>query len=217
MTSSYLPLPPRNSTWSLCFNTGLCCVCSAVQVFVWIGDEASEEEKEQSMTIAQQYIDNAMDGRDPETPIIRVAAGQEPLLFTCNFQGWSREVATTFQVCGASQASTSSRRFHASCSSVGVPTLSLQDPYEAKLAKLREEKAFREAQQDAEDAPHAVTTAEAAATTEEVDTIPAAVGEYTLEQLRNAVTMGLDVDPTRKEQYLTESMFEDMFGMTKVR
>lgn len=41
------------------------------------------------MSIAQQYIDNAIDGRDPGTPIIRVASGQEPKIFTCHFQGWT--------------------------------------------------------------------------------------------------------------------------------
>lgn len=41
------------------------------------------------MTIAEQYIANAQDGRDPDTPIIRVESGSEPKMFTCNFHGWA--------------------------------------------------------------------------------------------------------------------------------
>lgn len=60
-------------------------------VFVWIGNGANKEEKEHAPQIAQDYIDAATDGRDPDTPIVIVKAGAEPLLFTCQFVGWDGE------------------------------------------------------------------------------------------------------------------------------
>ena len=42
------------------------------QVFVWVGSRSTEREKRESMEIAQKYVAAATDGRDPDTPIIRV-------------------------------------------------------------------------------------------------------------------------------------------------
>ena len=40
------------------------------------------------MNVAQQYIDTATDGRSPDTPVVQVAAGNEPPMFTQHFRGW---------------------------------------------------------------------------------------------------------------------------------
>jgi hypothetical protein len=42
------------------------------QVFVWVGSRSSEREKRESMQLAEKYIAAATDGRDPDTPVIRV-------------------------------------------------------------------------------------------------------------------------------------------------
>lgn len=67
---------------------------------------------EQSMNVAQQYISTASDGRSPDTPVLQVAAGNEPPLFTQHFRGWDPLLTdkNTFV-----------------------------DPYQAKLAAAREE------------------------------------------------------------------------------
>lgn len=56
----------------------------------------------------------AVSGRDKATPIVRVASGNESELFTQHFTGWDADLA--------------SRN-------------AFTDPYEAKLAKLKEEAA----------------------------------------------------------------------------
>lgn len=58
------------------------------QVFVWVGDRSNEVEKALSFETAIKYVQEVNDGRSLDTPIIKVTAGHEPLMFTCNFLGW---------------------------------------------------------------------------------------------------------------------------------
>lgn len=64
------------------------------------------------MNVAQQYISTASDGRSPDTPVLQVAAGNEPPLFTQHFRGWDPLL-------------TDKKTF--------------VDPYQAKLAAAKEE------------------------------------------------------------------------------
>ncbi|XP_066568739.1 gelsolin isoform X1 [Amia ocellicauda] len=65
------------------------------QVFVWIGNEAQEEEKTEAMTSAAQYIKTDPANRDPRTPIVRIKQGSEPPTFTGWFLGWDHDYWTT--------------------------------------------------------------------------------------------------------------------------
>eukprot|EP00286_Rhodomonas_abbreviata_P015931 CAMPEP_0181317536 /NCGR_PEP_ID=MMETSP1101-20121128/16522_1 /TAXON_ID=46948 /ORGANISM="Rhodomonas abbreviata, Strain Caron Lab Isolate" /LENGTH=809 /DNA_ID=CAMNT_0023424939 /DNA_START=45 /DNA_END=2470 /DNA_ORIENTATION=+ len=61
------------------------------QLFVWIGSQSTQQEKDQAMEFAQRYVTEADDGRDPDLPIIRIAAGDEPAMFSCHFHAWDAE------------------------------------------------------------------------------------------------------------------------------
>eukprot|EP01130_Rhizamoeba_saxonica_P018040 TRINITY_DN8927_c0_g1_i1.p1 TRINITY_DN8927_c0_g1~~TRINITY_DN8927_c0_g1_i1.p1 ORF type:complete len:849 (-),score=234.30 TRINITY_DN8927_c0_g1_i1:52-2598(-) len=63
------------------------------EVFVWIGNNATKQEKEMGKHTAQEYIRLADDGRDPDSPIYLVEPGCEPLQFTVYFQGWDESIA----------------------------------------------------------------------------------------------------------------------------
>lgn len=67
----------------------------------------------QAMNVAKEYVSTASDGRDADTPVSLVAAGNEPPMFTMHFRGWDAALTDkdTFV-----------------------------DPYQAKLAEAREEK-----------------------------------------------------------------------------
>lgn len=64
------------------------------------------------MNVAQQYINTASDGRSPETPVVQVAAGSEPPMFTQHFRGWDPML---------------------------TDKTAFVDPYQAKLAIAKEE------------------------------------------------------------------------------
>ncbi|XP_074495806.1 gelsolin-like isoform X1 [Sebastes fasciatus] len=63
------------------------------QVFVWIGDEAHEDEKTEASASAVQYLESDPADRDPGTPTVKVKQGFEPPTFTGWFLGWNHEAA----------------------------------------------------------------------------------------------------------------------------
>lgn len=58
------------------------------QVFVWIGNDAQEEEKAEAFKSAKEYIETDPSNRDTRTPIVIVKQGYEPPSFTGWFLGW---------------------------------------------------------------------------------------------------------------------------------
>lgn len=45
------------------------------------------------MKVAQEYINTASDGRSVDTPVVQIAAGNEPQMFTQHFHGWDPSLA----------------------------------------------------------------------------------------------------------------------------
>uniref|UniRef100_A0A8C2GN28 Scinderin n=1 Tax=Cyprinus carpio TaxID=7962 RepID=A0A8C2GN28_CYPCA len=58
------------------------------QVFVWIGKDANEVERTESVKSAKTYIETDPSGRDKGTPVVVVKQGHEPPTFTGWFLGW---------------------------------------------------------------------------------------------------------------------------------
>uniref|UniRef100_A0A8D3DJ21 Gelsolin n=1 Tax=Scophthalmus maximus TaxID=52904 RepID=A0A8D3DJ21_SCOMX len=65
------------------------------QVFVWIGNEAQEEEKTEAMPSAVRYIETDPANRDRRTPIVKIKQGFEPPTFTGWFLGWDHDYWTS--------------------------------------------------------------------------------------------------------------------------
>ncbi|CAL8317875.1 unnamed protein product [Lota lota] len=65
------------------------------QVFVWIGNEAQEEEKTEAMASALRYIETDPANRDHRTPIVKIKQTFEPPTFTGWFLGWDMDYWTT--------------------------------------------------------------------------------------------------------------------------
>ncbi|KDO34602.1 hypothetical protein SPRG_00665 [Saprolegnia parasitica CBS 223.65] len=145
-------------------------------LFLWIGEGANEAEKRGAAKMAQDYLGAAKsDGRGNDTPIITVASGKEPAIFTCHFAGWD---ASFFE------------------------QPAFVDPYEAKLQKMRAEKAKVEVE-----VPVVAKVVPPAA-----PAVVAAPGQtFTYEQLLAGVE-GIDI--TLKENYLSSPDFQKVFGMT---
>ncbi|KAM3935167.1 advillin [Leptodactylus fuscus] len=58
------------------------------QIFLWIGAEANDVEKKESVATAVDYLKTHPSGRDPETPILIIKQGFEPPNFTGWFLAW---------------------------------------------------------------------------------------------------------------------------------
>uniref|UniRef100_A0A8C8IM59 Scinderin n=1 Tax=Oncorhynchus tshawytscha TaxID=74940 RepID=A0A8C8IM59_ONCTS len=58
------------------------------QVFIWIGKDANEVERTESVKSAKTYIETDPGGRDKRTSIVVVKQGHEPPTFTGWFLGW---------------------------------------------------------------------------------------------------------------------------------
>lgn len=58
------------------------------QLFVWLGNEAQEEEKTEAITSAKKYLETDPANRDKRTPVVIVKQGFEPPTFTGWFFGW---------------------------------------------------------------------------------------------------------------------------------
>ncbi|XP_069815445.1 scinderin [Dendropsophus ebraccatus] len=58
------------------------------QIFLWIGKDANDVEKKESLKSAKQYIETDPSGRDKRIPITTVKQGHEPPTFTGWFLGW---------------------------------------------------------------------------------------------------------------------------------
>ncbi|KAL2085121.1 hypothetical protein ACEWY4_018441 [Coilia grayii] len=58
------------------------------EIFLWIGSSANQYETEQAGNSALEYLKTHPAGRDPDTPIIAVKQGHEPLTFTGWFNAW---------------------------------------------------------------------------------------------------------------------------------
>uniref|UniRef100_A0A8C8IM74 Scinderin n=1 Tax=Oncorhynchus tshawytscha TaxID=74940 RepID=A0A8C8IM74_ONCTS len=58
------------------------------QVFIWIGKDANEVEKTESVKSAKTYIETDPGARDKRTAIVMVKQGHEPPTFTGWFLGW---------------------------------------------------------------------------------------------------------------------------------
>ncbi|XP_051856608.1 scinderin [Antechinus flavipes] len=58
------------------------------QIFLWIGKDANEVERTESMKSAKTYLETDPSGRDQGTPIVIVKQGYEPPTFTGWFLGW---------------------------------------------------------------------------------------------------------------------------------
>uniref|UniRef100_A0A8C6UW07 Scinderin n=1 Tax=Neogobius melanostomus TaxID=47308 RepID=A0A8C6UW07_9GOBI len=58
------------------------------QVFIWIGKDANEVERTESIKSAHQYIKTDPSGRDKDTPVVVMKQGHEPPTFTGWFLAW---------------------------------------------------------------------------------------------------------------------------------
>jgi len=168
-------------------------------IFLWVGTESNEEEKEAASEIIKTYVKEAaaLDGRSTDHCCGIVQAGHEPSIFTSHFLHWDPEKSSAI----------------------------IKKETEAK--EEQEEEEDRRAQitgsgsaaSAAEVAPAAGPPVE-----EPVKMINAndvnlghanSSKTYDVRDLQGVSNRPIDVDPARKEQHLSDIQFEEVLGMTK--
>ncbi|XP_035243065.1 advillin [Anguilla anguilla] len=146
------------------------------QVFLWIGNEAREEERKEAVATSQEYLRTHPGSRDPDTSIIVVKQGFEPPTFTGWFTAWDS-------------------------------------------SKWSEGKTYEQLKQELGDiaSVSTVTVDENGSSETEVAEAQEDFQTYPPEDLLNKLTHELPegVDPARKEKYLSDEDFCDVFGITK--
>jgi advillin len=159
------------------------------EVYVWIGHESNQQEKELSVQAALNYVKNAPDGRDPDTPVFVVNAGQELPSFTCYFLGWDYNKAQDFT-----------------------------DPYAKKLAALKSSGAAAPSPVAAS-SEHKAPVARSGSVIKVTSLADAGLkfldpstNVFTAVQLKAGQN---GVDPKNKEQYLSADEFKKLFGVSK--
>ena len=184
-------------------------------LYVWVGNNANPTEKKVAAEVARKYIAACaeMDGRDASTSIIYVAAGSEPPMFTCHFLGWDAKAAEVFV-----------------------------DPYEKRCQELKSTASFAVkptwAKKELKATPKLATTVEkeedevvagegeskvstpapipAAPATASVSATAPTEGMFTYAQLKgNPCEVQDQIQPSKKEQYLSSAEFQDVFKMDK--
>jgi hypothetical protein len=158
------------------------------EVYVWVGKDSSREEKEQALKTALDYVAKAPDGRSPDTPIFRIEQGNEPLNFSCHFIGWDPKKATDFS-----------------------------DPYAKKLAAIQGKSGAGPVGKVEVKSPSNAASPKAAAgpvrvTADQVGYADPSKKSYTLSELKAGVA---NIDPSKKEMYLSDAEFQSVFKMNK--
>ncbi|KAL2302236.1 hypothetical protein Nmel_009655, partial [Mimus melanotis] len=160
------------------------------QVFLWIGKDANESEKEAAAVMAQEYLRSHPSGRDLDTPIIVVKQGYEPLTFTGWFLAWDP------------------LNWHVS-NGGGLKYQRERKSYETLRAELGDESSLGQ-------------LTSALTSTQEVFTasttlVPSKLEIFPLDVLVNTAAEDLPrgVDPSRKEDHLSDEDFQAAFGMNR--
>ncbi|XP_058665366.1 villin-1 [Ammospiza caudacuta] len=149
------------------------------QVFLWIGKDANESEKEAAAVMAQEYLRSHPSGRDLDTPIIVVKQGYEPPTFTGWFLAWD--------------------------------PLNWDDKksYETLRAELGDESSLGQLT--------SVITSREEVFTATTTLVPTKLETFPLDVLANTSADDLPrgVDPSRKEDHLSDADFQAVFGMSR--
>ena len=182
-------------------------------VFLWIGRGATANEKEEADALASRYVASAAaaDGRDADTPVIKVQAGCEPGNFTAHFRGWDPKQAAAYQDPGAARAAA---RAQAEAEAKAASEAKAEAAAAAKAAALMKAMELKEAsKKSAAPADEPAAPAPAAAAAPSV-TIPPGSKTFGIAELRTMrAADGIAVDS--KESYLSDADFKAALGMDK--
>ncbi|XP_026534676.1 villin-1-like [Notechis scutatus] len=184
------------------------------EIFLWVGKTANSYEKTESVSAAKEYLKNHPAGRDVATPIITVKQGHEPLNFTGWFTAWDpykwsdgksyeQMKSSLGDVSAISEITMDLKNANFSHrSSSNKPVTANAEISEA-----------RSSLQDNQTLTHSSNCYNTDTPLQEANEI----GTFPRDLLINKTVDELPegVDPTKKEYFLSDAEFFDIFGKTK--
>ncbi|XP_058039273.1 villin-like protein [Ahaetulla prasina] len=184
------------------------------EIFLWVGKAANSYEKTESVSAAKEYLKNHPAGRDVATPIIVVKQGHEPLNFTGWFAAWDPYKWSDGKSYEQMKSSLGD------VSAISEITMDLKNAnfnhrstsHKPVTANVDVSEA-RSSMQDDQTLTHSSNCYNANASWQE----PNDVGTFPRDLLINKTVDELPegVDPTKKEYFLSDAEFFDIFGKTK--
>ncbi|XP_051871352.1 villin-1 [Pristis pectinata] len=203
------------------------------EVFLWIGRSANDYEKQESIASAKDYLQTHPSGRDLDTPIVQVKQGSEPLTFTGWFNAWDSHKWTA----GGGSSYDRMRGNLGDVSAITQISVDLNNtdlnrkgsPPSASVPSHSPSPPAFSPQMPAAQAPYnpqsGRSTPAAPSPLSSSSPSPSPSGPiivngkecYPRELLINVPLEDLPkgVDPEKKEQYLSDEDFEDIFDMTR--
>ncbi|XP_045392618.1 villin-like protein isoform X2 [Lemur catta] len=187
------------------------------EIFLWLGEAASEWKKA-AVAWGQEYLETHPAGRSPATPLVLVKQGHEPPTFTGWFFTWDPYKWTNHP---SHEEVENSLGATPAVSEITAEVNNLQLsrwPGDGRAGPLTRQ-ALKSSQDSSESelAPGPKAGGSRAGTSTISSTSPASSGGLPRELLRHQAAEDLPegVDPTRKEFYLSDSDFQDIFGRSK--
>ncbi|XP_043302432.1 advillin isoform X2 [Cervus canadensis] len=179
------------------------------QVFLWVGAEANAAEKRGALTAAQEYLHTHPGGRDTSTPILIVKQGFEPPIFTGWFLAWDPHMWSAGKSYEQVKEELGGAAAVTRVTAVSFP----EEPFTGNQSQRETADAIDTAWLK----PHHVllsVTPDMRDTTLPLNSEPK---YYPLEVLLKNQSQELpeDVNPAKKENYLSERDFVSVFGITR--
>ncbi|XP_068092060.1 villin-1-like [Hyperolius riggenbachi] len=200
------------------------------EIFLWIGKSSNEYERTESLTSAKEYLKSHPAGRDPSTPIITVKQGHEPQTFTGWFNAWDSHKWSSDlsyedmkknlgDVAAISQISADLQNTNITTNSGNKSSAPVQTDSKAKVPEYQP---HRNGNLPAANSNHANANGSPSPSQQPVvGPSPQSNGCQVFDRnlLIHKVAEDLPdgVDPSKKEMYLSDGDFANIFGMPKAQ
>uniref|UniRef100_A0ACB8FW99 Uncharacterized protein n=1 Tax=Sphaerodactylus townsendi TaxID=933632 RepID=A0ACB8FW99_9SAUR len=192
------------------------------EIFLWVGKAANNYEKSESVSAASEYLKTHPAGRDLATPIIMVKQGHEPLNFTGWFAAWDpykwsdgksyEELKTSLgDVLAISEITVDLKNANLHSNKTNSNPIPKQTPNPASSGPKQSPQTHQP--QPSSNGDNGIICSNN--NTPALETL--GNDAYPRELLINKAMDDLPegVDPTKKEYYLSDADFCDIFGKTK--
>ncbi|NXD39893.1 VILI protein, partial [Copsychus sechellarum] len=186
------------------------------EIFLWVGKASNAQERNEAIASAKEYLKTHPAGRDLATPIILVKQGYEPLNFTGWFNAWDpykwsdgKSYEEMKNSLGDALA-ISEIKVDLSNLSLNKRTLSMTSLAGSGTANASSE--YKSHFNHTDSNSHSNSNSHSSPAT-----VPNGEGIFSREVLMHRTVDELPegVDPTKKECYLSDADFHDIFGKSK--